>query len=55
MRERGMTHGLMLDQHRVLASKKLNSILCALKWSDRIELPGDSESSITRLGKNSEG
>jgi len=33
-----MSHSLMLNQHRILASKKLRDIFRVFQWSDRVDL-----------------
>jgi len=38
LRKRGMSHSLMLNQHRILVSKKLGDILCVLQRSDGVDL-----------------
>jgi hypothetical protein len=53
LRERGMPHGLILNQHRVLASEKLGDILRVHQWGDGVDLSWYSRSAITRLEKNS--
>ena len=38
LRERGMSHRLILNQRRVLVSKKLDDILGVLQWRDGVDL-----------------
>ena len=46
LRHRSVSHGLILKQHRVLASKKLSHILRAPKWSGEVVLSRYSKSTI---------
>jgi len=48
-----MPHCLVLDHHRVLASKELHDVLCVLQGSDGSAHPWDGKPSDIRLGKDS--
>jgi len=55
LRERGMSHTLLLNQHRILASKKLRDILCVLQRSDGVNLSIEQLISYRRARKTDGG
>jgi len=52
LRECRMSNSLMLNQHRIAASKKLGDILRTLQWGDGVNL---SWCVVTGFGQNSRG